>query len=264
MIGILVANFKGGVSKTTTAAALASGLKKRGYRILSVDLDAQGNLTTSAGLVAEAIPLTVRDLLEKKDSFDDVVIEDTTIGDLIACNLNLIDADRVFTRIGDHKLLKKALSAVEDRYDFAIMDCPPYPGIMAFSGMTATKYVIIPVNAAAFSIQGVDYLNTVTQMIREDDNPNQKDLGILITRYNPRTRFGKEASEAIRQIAESMGTTVFNSTIRQAVAVEESQAQRQDILTAAPTSRVAQDYESFVDEVLERLQAEGEEIRRPE
>ena len=113
---IIVANWKGGCGKTTTASALASGLKSRGYRTLVIDLDPQGNLTTTTGVDEDSIERTIKEFLQG-EPLENVIIK-SQMGDVVPCDLNLLDADRVFTQVGAIKMLKKALAKIEDNYDF--------------------------------------------------------------------------------------------------------------------------------------------------
>ena len=103
---IIVANWKGGCGKTTTASALASGLKSRGYRTLVIDLDPQGNLTTTTGVEEDSIEKTIKEFLQG-EPLENVIIK-SQMGDVVPCDLNLLDADRVFTQVGAIKMLKKA------------------------------------------------------------------------------------------------------------------------------------------------------------
>ena len=251
---IIVANWKGGCGKTTTASALASGLKSRGYRTLVIDLDPQGNLTTTTGVEEDSIEKTIKEFLQG-EPLENVIIK-SQMGDVVPCDLNLLDADRVFTQVGAIKMLKKALAKVEDNYDFCIMDAPPHPGILALNGLVACDYVLIPVHAAIFSIAGVIYLEKILDEVKEDENPDINVIGILRTRYNSRTKFGKQAASYLANLSQALDTTIFDTTIRQGVAVEQTQADGTDVITGAPDSKVAQDYEKFIDEFIERINKE--------
>ena len=198
---IIVANWKGGCGKTTTASALASGLKSRGYRTLVIDLDPQGNLTTTTGAEEDSIEKTIKEFLQG-EPLENIIIK-SQMGDVIPCDLNLLDADRVFTQVGAIRMLKKALAKVEDNYDYCIMDAPPPPGILALNGLVACDYVLIPVHAAIFSIAGVIYLEKILDEVKEDENPDIKVIGILLTRYNSRTKFGKHAADYLANLSQA-------------------------------------------------------------
>ena len=258
MITISVSNLKGGCSKSTTASSLAAGLVQRGFRVLTIDLDAQANITTTAGINPNIqAEKTVKGLMAGTP-LNEIVVK-TPLGDTVPSCLEVLDADKVFTSINAIRLIKKAVMPYADNYDFCILDTPPHPGIMTVNGLCFSDYVIIPVNAAFFSMAGVDFLRRVMNEVREVENPNLKVLGILLTRYNPRTKFGREAAESFAKMANRMGTTLFDSTIRQAVVVEETQANGIDIMNGAKGTKVADDYSKFIDEVLARLGIDNKE-----
>ena len=248
---IIIANQKGGVGKTTTAAALAAGLTRKKYSVLVIDSDPQGNLTASAGINPDSVP-TLDDVLSRKRNIEDVIIGTEGYGDLIPCSLSLADADRRFTMFGAHKLLQRRLEIVEPRYDFCIIDAPPSLGIISLNGFFASDWIIVPVNAAAFSLQGINSLVQIVNEVRED-NPRLRILGVLITRFNARTNMGRDAVEALEVMTQQIGTVLLDSRIRQGVAIEASQAEQRDLFTAYPKSGVADDYGKFVDEILMRI-----------
>lgn len=247
---ITICNQKGGVGKTTTASALAAGLRRRGFRVVAIDSDPQGNLTASTGLNPDEEDLTLDSLYSSTASFESVVRRDTSIGDLIPCSLSLSDADRRFTQYKAYRMLKNILEPIEGQYDYCIIDAPPSLGILSVNDLIATDSVIVPVNAAAFSIQGISALVKIVAEARED-NPGIKIEGILLTRFNSRTNLSKDVLEALNVISEQIGTRVFKTTIRQGVAIEAAQADHLDIFTAAPKSGVAKDYSNFIEEFLQ-------------
>lgn len=249
---IIIANQKGGVGKTTTASALASGLVLRGARVLAVDLDPQGNLTSSAGINPEEVS-TLDDVLSGRKQLSEVIIKNLSIGDLVPSTLDLSDGDRRFTQYGAHRLLKKHLQSVESQYDYAILDAPPSLGILSLNALVAADEIVIPVNTAAFSLQGIQSLWKIIEEVRID-NPSLRIAGILVTRYTPRTLVSKDVMEVLVAIAETLGSKVFSAKIRQAVAIEASQAEQKDIFSFSPKSAVAHDYSLFIDELLKDME----------
>lgn len=246
---VSIINQKGGVGKTTTASSLSAGLVRRGFRCLTIDSDPQGNLTASIGIDTEE-SATLDDLMSGRNNLEEVLKRGTVLGDFIPCSLSLADADRRFTQFASFRILKKILSAVEDRYDYCVIDSPPSLGILSLNALIASDAVIVPVNAAAFSIQGINALVRVIEEVRSE-NPGIYIMGILITRFNGRTVLSKDVVDVLNTIASNLDTKVFVSKIRQGVAVEAAQADHLDIFTAAPRSGVAKDYESFITEFLE-------------
>lgn len=254
MITIAIMNQKGGVGKTTTAAELAANLVKKGKRVLLIDADPQGNLTFAAGVNPDdSDHKTLKDVFDKKCSIKEAVYYTHSHGALIPNNILMASADRTYVGIGAMKILRTALKKTRD-WEFCIIDAPPTLGMLTWNVLIASDYLIIPVNAAAFSIKGLAALHDTIRDVKASENRSLKVLGILLTRYNSRTKLGKSAREDLQKIAQTMKTTVFTSTIRQSVQIEVAQLQQTCLSVSAPTSKVCADYAAFADEVEERLQ----------
>lgn len=245
---IAVINQKGGVGKSTTAHALITGLTLKGYKVLGVDLDAQGNLTST--MATSSAELTVKDLLNGESSALET-IQHTPTGDLIPADRALAGADRVITQTGKEYRLKESLDAIQGLYDYCIIDTPPALGILTVNALTACNAVIIPAQADIYSLQGIGQLNDTLQPVKKYCNPGLTIAGILLTRHSNRAILNKQMAELIKQVADSLGTKVFNTTIRDAIAVKEAQAKRQSIFTYAPKAKVTEDYKAFINELLQ-------------
>ena len=252
MITLTLSNQKGGVAKTSTSNALASGLYNRGYKVLAVDLDPQCNLSFSRGV----------DMFTEKNLFDvfkgNKEVQETIIPlklgfDLLPGGLTLAGADMDFTQTGREYMLSEALETVSGEYDFCIIDTPPTLGILTVNALTAADYVIVPMTADIYALQGLTQLNALIQNVRRYCNKELKIAGILLTRYNDRQIISKTLKTNIGQAAERLSTEVFKTYIREGVAVRETQLLQSDLFTDAPKANVTQDYNNFIDELLERM-----------
>ena len=246
---IAVINQKGGVGKSTTALALGAGLRLRNFKVLYVDLDAQGNLSYT--LKADSTGVTVIDLLTGQSNITQA-IQHTDQGDVIASGPALAGADAVITTTGKEYRLKEALESVLEKYDYIIVDTPPALGVLTINALTACTSVIIPAQADIYSLQGISQLYTTIDTVRRYCNPSLVVKGILLTRYSPRAILSRDIAEIIAQTAQSLNTKLFKSTIRESISVKEAQASQQDIYSYAPKGNATLDYTAFVDEVLER------------
>lgn len=244
---IAIINQKGGVGKSTTASQLASGLSLKGYRTLSVDLDAQGNLSYTAG--ARTDGATALGVLTGEVKTEDA-IQHTQSGDIIPANKALAGADAFIADTGKEYRLKEALESVSGSYDFCIIDTPPALGILTINALTACNSVIIPAQADIYSLQGIEQLAETMKPVKKYCNPALAIEGILLTRYSPRSVLSRDIADLAEQLAEKLGTKLFKATIREAIAVKEAQISQQSLFAYAPKAKVTEDYNAFVEEVL--------------
>lgn len=247
---ISISNQKGGVGKTTTTGAVAAGFKLKGHKVLCVDLDPQSNLSFSSGAETEDCP-TVYEILkgEAKTSFS---IQKMASFDIISSNILLSGIELEFTQTGREYLLKEALNSVKDKYDYIFIDTPPALSILTVNAFTASDYIIIPMLADIFSLQGIAQLSETIDRVRKYCNSNLKVEGIVLTKYNKRTVLSREIKGTAELIAEELNTSIFSSTIRSSVAIMEAQTNQQDIYNYSPKNPAVQDYRDFVEELIER------------
>lgn len=246
---IAVINQKGGVGKSTTAASLGAGLTLKGFKVLYIDLDAQGNLTYTLG--ADPKGLTALDVLTKEATAA-AAVQHTAQGDVIATSPSLAGADTVITSVGKEYRLKEALEPLKESYDYIIIDTPPALSVLTINALTACTGAIIPAQADIYSLQGISQLNSTIQTVRQYCNPSLEVMGIVLTRYSSRAILSREVAEMIEQTAERLNTKLYKTTIRENIAVKEAQASQQNIFEYAPKSNAASDYSALVDEIIER------------
>ncbi|HBD64287.1 MAG TPA: ParA family protein, partial [Clostridiales bacterium] len=230
--------------------AVAAGFKLKGYRVLCVDLDPQSNLSFSSGAETEDCP-TIYEILkgEAKTSFS---IQKMPSFDIISSNILLSGIELEFTQTGREYLLKEALNTIKDKYDYIFIDTPPALSILTVNAFTASDYIIIPMLADIFSLQGIAQLSETIDRVRKYCNPNVKVEGIALTKYNKRTVLSREIKGTAELIAEQLNTSIFNSTIRSSVAIMEAQTNQQDIFSYAPKNAAAKDYSELVEELIGR------------
>jgi len=246
---ITVTNQKGGAGKTTTAATLAAGLSLKGFKTLLIDLDPQGNLTYTAG--AKTGGATALGVLTGEVKPEDA-IQHTGGGDIIASSKALSGADAFIKDTGKEYRLKEALESLQGAYDFCIVDTPPALGILTINALTACDSVIIPAQADIYSLQGVEQLAETIKPVKKYCNPSLQIAGILLTRYSPRSILSRDVAELAEQLAAKLGTRLFKTTIREAIAVKEAQISKRTLYEYAPKAKVTEDYTALIEELLEK------------
>ena len=240
---ISIALQKGGVGKSTTAQNLSAYLGSKGKKVLLIDLDAQCNTTFSSG--AESKEQTASDFLGGQCSPEDAIVSCNHY-DIIPADAYLSNAERAEV---DKGLLKHRLSSCIGKWDYIFIDTPPALGNLLKNALFASDLVIIPMDAKPYAVQGLD---TFTETMKEV-NPNLRILGIVLVRYNDRSIINKSMRNNIGEYAKELNALMFNTYIREGVAVPESQAMRQDLIDYAPKSNPASDYERLAGEFLKKM-----------
>ena len=246
---ITVANQKGGVAKTTTTASFGYELAKRGFKVLLIDLDPQGDLSYYFNCVADDETKTMYDVLCGSDNIKSVMNKINENLFIAPSDLLLAGAEQEMNKTGKEYKLKESIELL-DTFDYIIIDTPPALGILTVNAFTAADEIIIPSNAGVFSTKAFVQLANTMQGVKKYFNSRLCISGILITRYNAQTKISKAIREMAETMAEKLNTKVFNTYIRTAIAVEEAQYEQVVIDDYNKNSTVSQDYKSFVDEYL--------------
>ena len=244
---IAVVNQKGGVGKSTTAEAMGAWLTLKGYKVLYIDLDAQGNLSYTLGTDNKG--LTAMDILARSKSAEDA-IKHTEQRDIIASSPALAGADTIITTTGKEYRLREALEPVKKMYDYIIIDTPPALGILTINALTACTGAIIPAQADIYSLQGIGQLYSTIDTVKRYCNPTLTIKGIVLTRYNPRTIISRDVADMIEETAGRLHTRLHKAKIRECIAIKEAQATEQTIFSYAPKSNAAADYKALVNEII--------------
>lgn len=242
---IAICNQKGGVGKTATAQAIATGAAALGRKTLAVDLDAQGNLSFCMG--GNAADMGAYELI-KGQATTAQVIQKTEQGDIITASDRLALADTTFTGAERTTALKSCLQPLKKKYDVIVIDCPPALNTLLLSALEAADKVIIPLTADMLALQGLYQLR---QTISEAQRRN-KGLtigGALFTRHNTRTVLARDLTEVITDKCKELDIPVYDTTICESVAIREAQTQRESIFTYAPKSKPAKDYMQLIKEI---------------
>lgn len=244
---ITVAFGKGGTGKTSTACALANYSRMQGKRVLCVDCDPQANFTFALGGNAGA-PGLFAVLTEQTDAAQ--VIQRTQQADLISAGRDLSAAELfIMNKPGRDFILRQALEPLRNRYDMIVIDTQPDLNTLLVNALSASDSVILPMQANSFAIMGLYQMQTTIDQVKQRCNPALTVAGILLTRFKPRQTLASDLRASIEDHARQMGTKVFESYIREGVAVEQAQALQQSLFDYAPNSNPANDYKALFAEM---------------
>lgn len=245
---ISIALQKGGVGKSTTAQALASTLGFKHKKTLLIDMDSQANVTYASGI--DTPDKTITDVLGGDCKPDDAAIK-CKFYDILAADEYLTNVE--ISEDVEPTLLIDAIEPIKDKYDFIIIDTPPALGNLSVNALVASDYVIIPIEPRPFALQGLGALHNTLQTVQNSLNPALKVLGILLIKYSNRTVLNRDIKDMIADYAQQIGTIIFDTSIREGIAVPEAQTMRKPLIDYAKSSKPNIDYKAFTLEVLKKI-----------
>lgn len=253
---LAICNQKGGVAKTTTACAMATGLAKRGYKVLMVDTDSQRNSTAVYRAQTDGVA-TIHDLLFTRGIDPAVCIQRTEVGDIIASDALMAKDDANLSGLKESIMLRKALAPFRDQYDFIVLDHNPGQGGVLNNALTAADDVIVPMQADGFSVDGAADMAERINSVKEFTNRGLRVAGVLITFYNSRTRSARGFLDQKEALERLFDTKVFDTKIRRCQALADANDHRMSIFDYDPAGNGATDYNNMIDEYLRGVNCYG-------
>lgn len=251
---IAVANQKGGVGKTTSTVNIAAELVARGQRVLVIDLDPQGNATTSLGINKKALKATIYDVLLGNAPTEIVItatgreqlqILPATV-ELAGAEVELVDEHR-----REHRL-RDALAPIAATFDTIMIDCPPSLGLLTLNALCAAHGVIIPLQCEYLALEGLAQLKNTIDLVRTSLNPDLNILGVVMTMYDGRTNL---AQQVVAEVRQYFPQRIFNTLVPRSIRLSEAPSHGQTIREYDQASKGALAYSMLVDELSRRLEA---------
>jgi chromosome partitioning protein len=249
---ISISNQKGGVGKTATALNLSASLARMGHRVLMVDLDPQGSLTTTCGLDANAIETSIYHVIHGSVPLSEIILP-TSFGAFLApasIELSLAEIELV-NEMARETILKGALDEVRDRYDFIVLDCQPGLTLLTINAWTASDHVLIPVSDF-LAVKGLNLLFQSIARTRQRLNKSLRILGVLLTRTNPRTSHNQIVHDGLKATLNGK-VHVFDTQIKESTRFKESMMYSQPLLVYEPRHEGAHAYEALAREILQEV-----------
>ncbi len=249
---ISMCNQKGGVGKTTTTINLGAALAEYGRRVLLVDFDPQGSLSVGLGINPHNLEVSIYNLLLSSQERVEDVIQETVIDgmDLLPANIDLSAAEvQLVSEVAREQTLKRVVDKVRDQYDIILIDCAPSLGLLTINALTASDYVVMPLECEFFALRGIALLTDTIEKVQDRLNPDLEILGILGTMFDARTLHAREVME---RVVQAFGEVVFHTVIKRTVKFPETTVAGEPITTYAPSSPGADAYRELAKEVLAR------------
>lgn len=253
---IVFANQKGGVGKTTTTVNIGAYMAEKGKRVLLIDFDPQGNLSSSLGI--SDTDEGIYEAMMGQVSVQDVIRESPQENlSLISSNLNLSGATVELNKVNKKEslhILKTTIEPVKKNYDYILIDCPPSLGVLTINGFIASDYVIIPLQCEYFALEGLKYMYSMTiKRVQKNLNPNLKIGGIIFTMYDSRTNLGKEVIKSVKSTFKQNPEILFPTVIPRNIRLSEAPSHGVPINMYDSSCIGAKCYEKLSQEVLERV-----------